>query len=284
MSTILRILLTLALFTIASATTAQQRRVTPVAPPSGINQNPSANDRSNLLESIDSQGNVIFIDTIAGQEVPDTIVMTKVISMQYPLLESLIIGVNLWDGAMRLLGQQYGLTSVRAQLSLHNRYIPTLEFGMGNADDTPDGMNYTFRSKPAPFLKLGLSYNIFYNSNPDYQLVFGIRYGVSHFSYAVDNVTVDEGYWNDPAHFSLPQQSVTSGYLEAGLGIKVKIARPISLGWDIMYHSIIHESRNRYGRPMIIPGYGKRQGAFTGAFYVMYTLPLSKRSTPPPAP
>lgn len=224
--------------------------------------------------------NIIFIDTVAGTEVPDTTVMTRVIKMTYPLLESVTVGVNLWDGAMRILGQKYGIGSVRAQLSLHNRYIPSFEFGLSNANDTPDGMNYTFKSGMAPYFKIGGSYNVFYNSSPDYQLLAGLRYGITHFSYDVTNVTVDEGYWGDPAHFSLPRQNATVGYIEVGLGVKVKIARPISLGWEFMYHNIIHQSKTTYGKPMIIPGYGKRNGAFTAAFYIMYTLPLSK--TPPP--
>lgn len=262
-----------------------QRRITPVAPPSGHNENATATDRSNLKEEIDANGNVIFIDTIAGTEVADTTVMTRVIGMVYPRFQSLTLGVNVWDGAMRALGQHYGLGSVRASLSLHNRYVPMVEVGLSTANDTPNGNNYTFRSPLAPYFKIGFGYNIFYNSNPDYQLTFGLRYCLTNFSYEVTDVTVDEGYWDDPARFSLPSQRVTAGFFEFAIGLKVKIAGPISLGWDLIYHNRLHESANRYGAPMIIPGFGKRDSKFTANFNVMYTIDLSgnRRLNPVPA-
>ncbi|MCM1110207.1 MAG: DUF6048 family protein [Clostridium sp.] len=270
----LRTFLLLAVILLSAAGAAAQRRVTPVAPPAGKNENTQADsfDRSRLKETVDASGNIILIDTVAGREYADTTVVTRVIGMKYPRLESMDFGVNLWDGAMRALGQHYGLVSFRGQLSLHNRYIPSVEIGLGTANDTPDGMNYTFRSPLAPFVKIGFGYNIFYNSNPDYRLTFGVRYGLSNFSYTVDNVTVDEGYWGSEAHFSLPSQRVTAGWIEAGLGIKVKIASAVSMGWEVVYHSCIHESRARYGRPMIIPGYGKRNSSFAAGVYLMYTI------------
>lgn len=272
------ILTTALIIALAGGTAARgQRRVTPVSPPAGTNANPKKDARAHIKESIDAQGNVILIDTVTGTEVADTTVMPmlNVKKMLYPLMESLTVGVNLWDGAMRALGQHYGLGGVRVQLSLHNRYFPTAEAGVGCAATTPDGMNFTYRSSAAPYLRLGMGYNVFYNSNPDYRLIFGLRYGISHFSYRVDNVTVDEGYWGEASHFALPSQRLTAGWFEAGAGIHVKIARPISMGWEVMYHSLVHESRNTYGPPMIIPGYGKRRGAFAAAFYLMWTIGLS---------
>lgn len=63
------------------------------------------------------------------------------------------------------------------------------------------------------------------------------------------------------------------------LGLKVKIAGPLSLGWNVVYHSILHESAAPYGKPMYIPGYGKRSSAITANFSIIYTLPLNKRTT-----
>lgn len=282
----LMVILTFAAILIAaiSSEASAQRRVTPVAPPAGTNANPK-DTRSNIKETVDAQGNVILIDTITGTEVVDTTAFAplNVKKMIYPLMESLTVGVNIWDGAMRALGQHYGIGGIRAQLSLHNRYFPMAEVGLGTANDTPDGMNFTYRSSLAPYLKLGIGYNVFYNSNPDYRLIFGLRYGLSNFSYRISDVTVDEGYWGQESKFSIASQRATAGWMEFGAGLHVKIARPISLGWEVMYHSLIHQSHNTYGPPMIIPGYGKRHGAFAAAFYVMYTLGLSKNRPEPPA-
>lgn len=260
-----------------------QRRITPVTEPAGRNENSQAKaaDKSNLMESLDSNGNIILIDTVTGTEYVDTTAVGKrVIAMIYPRLYQLSVGVNIWDAALRALGQHYGLGSARVTLSLHNRYFPSFEAGLSTADETPDGGNYTFRSGLAPYFKLGFAYNLFYNSNPDYQLMVGLRYGLSAFSYKVDNVTVDEGYWGDAAHFDIPSTRSTTGWLEVAAGLKVRIAGPVSLGWDLIYHRRLHQSATPYGPPMVIPGYGKRGSSFTGNFSVIYTIDLARGRKP----
>ena len=126
--------------------------------------------------------------------------------------------MNVWDPIMRALGQKYGLGDVWAELSMHNRYFPFLAIGVGNINDTPVDKNYTFKSPVAPYFKLGGSYNFFYNSNPDYRLQMGLRYGFSTYKWSVLDVTVDEGYWNAPTNYSLKDLSNTAGYLEVTFG------------------------------------------------------------------
>lgn len=268
-------------FMVSSSALLAQRRITPVPVKPGTSGTPEKKDdtfnRTNVISQTDAEGNTIFIDTLSGQEVPDTTILPKVKKMEFPLLYGLNFGVDIWDPVMRILGQHYGLASVWAELNLHNRYLPIVEFGFGQANDTPDGMNFTYKSNLAPFFKIGANYNAFYNSNPNYQLNVGIRYGFSPFSYSITDVTVDEGYWGDPAHFSIPSQSATVGFFELVAGVKVKIFGPISMGWMVRYHSIIHESKNTYGQPMYIPGYGKRGSSITGSFSIIYTLPLNRK-------
>ena len=200
--------------------------------------------------------------------------------MEYPLLHEVVAGVNVWDPVMRALGQKYGLGDVWGELSMHNRYFPFFAIGLGNCNDTPVDKNYTFKTPLAPYFKIGASYNFLYNSNPDYKLQMGLRYGFSTYKWSVLDVTVDEGYWGQPSHFSLEGLSHTAGYLEVTFGIKVKIAGNFSAGWTLVYHSVLHESKSPYGRPMYIPGYGKRNGAFTANFSVMYTIPINKKPSP----
>ena len=44
--------------------------------------------------------------------------------IQYPLLNGLMIGVDLFDPAARLFGQKYGAYQVSAELNLYNRFFP----------------------------------------------------------------------------------------------------------------------------------------------------------------
>lgn len=274
------ILLLMCVLGIASA--GAQRRINPVTPPPSTagtrkDAKPAEFDKSRLAEMKDAQGNTVLVDTVSGEEYVDTTAMPKVVGNIYPLLHAVTVGVDVWDPVMKILGQQYGGIGFWGELSLHNRFKPVVEFGLSSADISPDGFNYTFKSPMAPYFKIGAGYNVFYNSNPDYQLVFGIRYGFTPYKWHISGQT-NAGYWPSQP-IDIPDQKATAGYFELTAGIKVKIYRGISLGWHIKYHSLIHESKSAYGKPMYIPGYGKRGTPISGGFSIMYTLPLNKKTT-----
>lgn len=264
------------------AAAAQQRRVNPVKPPrpgqAALARKPGEIDRTRLVERLDAQGNIILVDTVTGLEFVDSAALAQKPRNLYPLWESVDIGIDIWDPVMRLLGQQYGVGSAYARLSLHNRFFPLVEAGLGKADITPDGSNFTFRSPMAPFFKIGADYNIFYNNSPSYALLAGLRYGFTSFKWSVDDVTVPGSYWDDPSSFAIPSQKATAGFLEISLGVRVKLIGPLSAGWQFKFRSILHESRNIHGDPLYIPGFGKRGSGVSGAFSLIYTIPLNRRA------
>lgn len=277
-------LLTLLLLTLIATAlpTAAQRRITPVKPSAAITSQKEDEEQKRRLEKsrlarrTDAEGNIIFVDTVSGEEWIDTTTVKTSTKNIYPLMESISVGVNIFDPVMRLFGQQYGGADIWTELSLHNRYKPIVEFGLGSADITPDGQNFTFRSPLAPYFRLGCSYNIFYNNTPDYQLSFGFRYGFSTFRYSIDDVTIGTGYWDDPAHISFPSQNATAGWLEITAALKVKIYKAFSMGWTLKFHSLLHESKNTYGKPMYIPGYGNRENILDVSLSLIYTFTLNK--------
>lgn len=285
MRNFLNIIIIVLTLTVSSVGLAQ-RRVTPVTTPvptkSVKKDEPKEMDRTHVVEQIDANGNTILVDTLTGKEFVDTLQVVKLPKNIYPLLNSVTAGVNIFDPFARLLGQQFGGVDFWGEISLHNRFFPRFVLGMGQSDITPDGMNYTFKSPLAPYFKIGCGYNAFYNSNPDYQFVIGLIYGFSPFKYEVTDVTVDEGYWQDPSHFSIPSRNYSAGWLEITFGLRVKAVGPWSLGWEFKYHSILHEGKAPEGRPMYIPGYGKRSTALTVGFSVMYTIPFKDGNKPIP--
>lgn len=232
-ATPLHIFLGLLLLLALAIPVAAQRKITPVQPKgaaSTIGKNTKeADPKANLAEQLDAQGNVVFIDTISGEEWVDSTII-KDTKMIYPLIESATVGVNIWDPVMRILGQHYGGADAWAELSLHNRYKPVFEFGLSTCNDTPDGMDYRFKSPMAPYFKIGINYNMLYNSNPAYQLLVGLRYGFTPYKYEVTDVVTPPGYWNESTTFSVPSQNATAGFIELVAGVRVKIFRQISLG------------------------------------------------------
>lgn len=265
-----------------------QRRVTPVNNAStatqAVNQSVVSTDslaRRNVVEMTDAQGRRIYVDTIAGTEWVDSAPATrKIPRMEQPLLYAASVSVDVASPLMRVFGRKYGISEVAAAINLHNRYIPTLEIGVGQACNTPDGGNYTYRSDLSAYFRIGADYNFIYNSNPDYMFFAGVRYGLSPFSWSVTDVTpVGGNYWGQQEGFSIAPIKSTIGYFQFLLGLRVKIAGPISLGWTLRWQSMIHQSKSIYGEPWYIPGYGTRGSSLNFTFAVTYTLKLKNKTS-----
>lgn len=265
-----------------------QRRVTPVTAGSknitGINENKQPGDsidRSRLVSMVDDQGNKILVDTVTGREVPDTLAIDRpqgrVPKMIYPLLYSASVGVDIWDPLMRLFGQSYGVLGFSAELNLHNRYIPVVEVGLGNASSTPNNQNYTYHVGLTPYFRIGANYNFLYNSNPDYQFVAGLRLGWTRFDYQLRDVSIDDSYWGENRVVDFPTQTSSVTYLNVNFGLRVKIWEPISMGWNIRFRTILRETEQPNGKPWYIPGYGSRNGLITGSFSIYYTFSLAEK-------
>ena len=225
----------------------------------------------------DENGNIVMVDTVTGEEWIDSTMLPKPPKMKMPLLYSAEIGVNVWDPLMRAFGQKYGGIDFSGAINLHNRYIPTFEAGFGMAHKTPAEMNFTYKSPLAPYFKLGLDYNFFYNSNPDYRLFAGFRYGFSAFSFSICDVSFNDSYWGETGTINFPSQNVTAGWFELLIGLRVKIAGPVSAGWTFRYHSILHQTHPASGEAWYVPGYGTTTSSITGSFYFTYTIDLASK-------
>lgn len=265
-----------------------QRRINPVETPATTTRpvNELANDtarinariRASMAHYHDENGNIIYIDTVTGREWRDSTAMLQKIPMKYPLLSSVSVGVDIWNPVMRAFKQHYGLIDFSAKVNLHNRYQPVFETGLGMAKNTPADNNFTYKSPLSVYFRLGCDYNFLYNSSPDYQFTLGLRYGFSPFSYSITDISINSDYWGETAHPEIPTQHSTVGWWELAIGLRVKLWGPISAGWTLRYHQLLHESKAAYGKPWYIPGYGSRQGAITGSFTFYYTLDFSKKA------
>lgn len=267
-----------------------QRRITPINTIATATQpiNENANDtarinaklRATMAHYHDENGNIIYVDTITGKEWRDSTAMEVKIPMKYPLLESVSVGVNIWDPVMRIIGQRYGIVDFLAQISLHNRYKPTVEIGFGAANSTPEDNNFTYKSPLSIYYKVGIDYNFLYNSSTDYQFFAGARLGISPFSYSLTNISIDSDYWGETARPTIPSQHTTVLWCEFGAGLHVKLWGPISAGWTFKFHSLLKEKTSKFGQPWYIPGYGARGNSITGAFHITFTIPLNKKPEP----
>ena len=262
---------------------AAQRRVTPVTPVNATQlaekreQPDTAKNRKpdSVVKRIDDTGREYMVDTISGNEWVDSLALktAKPVGNVYPLWHAVSVGVNLWDPLMRALGAKKGGVGFWAELSLHNRFNPVVEAGIGAADETPSGYNYHYSSPVAPYFKAGMNYNFLFRKTCDYQFLGGIRYGCSPFKYSVTGTLTNE-YWQTETPVDVPTQNCFYGYLEVLAGVRVKLAGNLSAGWMVMYHTVLHHNSLAYGQPSYIPGFGNRTTALGLQISLIYKFPL----------
>lgn len=274
-----------ALIVLTAAT--PRRRVSPVETAGAVTQsvNETAGDTSRINAKrraeagkvyVNSSGYNVYVDTVSGDEwIDSTVLIARVPKMEFPLMDAVAVGVNVWDPLMRAFGQHYGIGELWGELSLHNRYKPVIELGLGAARHRPAGRSFTYRSPLSFYFRAGINYNFLYNSDPAYSVFVGLRYGFSAFSYSIDDVTVDAPYWGESAHFDIATQHGTAGWGEFVAGLRVKLWGPISAGWTVRFKHMIHRGKAPRGEPWYTPGFGTA-GLVSGSLSIIYTLPLKR--------
>lgn len=165
-----------------------------------------------IMHYYDKHGNplnepVMFLASL------DTV--TKVKSKPvYPTYNGVNVGLNFGDLIFMAFGQKHASFDVWANVSLWNWLFPTLECGLGYINDTPDKMNYTYKSGPSMYAKIGFNYNFLYKSNPAYQFFVGFRAGFSNFKYDVTDIRINSEYWEESQNLSLTGLKSTCWYGE----------------------------------------------------------------------
>lgn len=197
----------------------------------------------------------------------------------YPAYNGMNVGLNFGDLIFMAFGQKYASFDLWANVSIHNWLFPVLECGLGYADSTPSKQNFTYRTKPSFYAKVGLNYNFLYKSNPDYQVYLGLRAGFSNFGYDVTNATITNDYWQQSQNVQLTGLRSTSFYGEVLAGLQVKIVSHFSLGWSVRWHFNFHTTKQFDSAPWFIPGYGA-SSPFGFTVSAIWTIPAKTKPAP----
>ena len=255
-------------FCVASAQ-SDQRRITPVKPNTNTVLRPGKGTSEEIIQKY-IQG-----DTAAARakELKDSL---SRIYKHYPLLTDVTFGINFIDPLLMAFGQAFASVDVSATLNMWNRLQPVVELGMGYAKDTPDGLNYTYRGKLSPYARLGVNYNFMFKKSPDYQVFIGGRVGFSSFTYEVTQVAFHNGYWGENGTFDLAGLRSSAIWGEMLAGLRVKLWRNLSMGWQARYHGIFKYKKNGFSAPWFVPGFGPRGRKFAFSMSIYYTLPFAQ--------
>lgn len=220
-----------------------------------------------------------YADSLAKDSLKtDSIRMAK--RQMHPLLKNVTVGLNIWDPLMRAFGKDYGGGSVWASLNMRNRYFPTLEFGIGAAKDTPEDGNYTYKSNPAFFAKVGANYNFMATKDERYKLYAGFHLGWTSFKYDVTDIKINDGLWGNEDAINILGQKSHAFWGEFQLGLQVNIIKNFSLGWGLKYMVPFNIKENPNSRPWYIPGYGPRDNKLSVHLNIIYEFQLKQKGKP----
>lgn len=201
---------------------------------------------------------------------------------RYPLFNGLNVSVDIFDPLYDLFLANHASYEAQAMVDLHHRFFPMGSFGMGYAEEksnngiefsTGKKQEFTFKSDMSPFLKLGMAYNLRYNSTKpnDLYMLFA-RYGIAHNKADLTNIYYASAYWDDTHLPDMLDQSYTTQWIEAGVMLKVQLIKHVSLGWDLYAKIKLSQSGTEYGKPAFVPGYGDCSSIFGFNFRIYYDI------------
>lgn len=180
--------------------------------------------------------------------------VTTVVKDTVPLFRGISVGVDVVGAAMAVMSD-YGQYEGVAVVNLKDKYFPTIEIGIGNADKKDDITGTTFTTR-APYFRIGTDFNVMKNKHDIYRVIVGARAAYTSFSYDFGNPNVKDPIWGGPVDYSV--SNVPCNFLWAELvgGVNAKILGPIHLGWTVRYRARLYAKSSPYGAPWYVPGYG----------------------------
>ena len=187
-----------------------------------------------------------------------------------PFYNGTYVGVDIYGIGSKMLGGDFMSSEVSIGVNLKNKFIPTIEFGMGGTDTWNEtGIHY--KSKTAPFFRIGVDYNTMAKKKEKNSYLYvGLRYAFSSFKYDVSTLPVDDPIWGGSiGNPSLEDDYWGGSVLFSHLGMKG------CMGWSVRMKYKTNASTNEYANPWYVPGYGKFKSNNMGITYsLIYKLPL----------
>lgn len=221
-----------------------------------------------LAVSAFAQGKSIPKSTKIAEELP--LELPDSVKYRYPLFNGLSATLNIFDPILGLFAWKHANYEATVTADIHHRFFPQVTFGLGYSSEENDNQ-LRFKVKATPFFKVGMLYNFKYNStDPKFYYYVLARYGFSSFSADIENLKYTDGYWNDFTPTESYKQDYTAHWVEIGGGVKVLIAGPISLGWELTVRPLLTSGDNKYGSPYFVPGRGTHWLSF--AFNLTYDI------------
>ncbi len=169
-------------------------------------------------------------------------------------------------GPVMMAVSDYGQYEAAFHLNLKGKYFPVVEVGYGKADHTEEATQVTYKTA-APYFRVGVDFNVLKNKQDIYRLLVGARYAFTSFKYDLSSPGVKDPVWGDTSPYAAEGVACSYHWLEAAVGVDVKIAGPVHLGWSLRYKQRLSANEGTLGKSWYVPGYGKTGTSSFGALF-----------------
>lgn len=158
-----------------------------------------------------------------------------------------------------------------AQVNLKNKYFPTLEAGFAGAKkSSADDIHFKTNGL---FGKLGMDIPVFKPKKQSTQennlFLAGVRLGISHFNYSLNNLVITDGYWGGSETINFDKTPSTKFWFEINAGLRVEVFKNTFMGWNIKNRHLINKAKPGEIAPWYIPGYGLGKDSGWGFSYTI---------------
>ncbi len=181
------------------------------------------------------------------------------------LFRGFAVSVDVVGPVMKAVGD-YGQYEAALHFNLRDKYFPVVEIGYGIADHTEETTKLSYKTK-APFFRIGADFNVLKNKHDIYRLYAGARYGFTSYKYDLSSPGVEDPTWGGTTEYEATDMKCNYHWLEAGIGVDVKIVGPFHLGWYVRYKQRLAANEGELGKSWYVPGYGKTGTTGFGALF-----------------
>lgn len=181
------------------------------------------------------------------------------------LFRGFSVSADLVGPVMMAVGD-YGQYEAALHLNLKDKYFPVFELGYGRADHTEETTQLSYKTS-APYFRIGADFNVLKNKHDIYRLFVGVRYAFTSFKYDLSSPGVNDPVWGGVTPYEATDVKCNYHWLEAGLGVDVKLAGSLHLGWSLRYKQRLSADEGTLGKAWYVPGFGETGTAAFGALF-----------------
>jgi hypothetical protein len=137
---------------------------------------------------------------------------------------------------------------------------------------------YDYRTKGFYF-RTGFDVNLLKpeKSQGRYAVGFGLRYGLSHFTYEIPAIT-HENYWGK-YQSSVSATDEWAHFVEISPFVRAEVIKNLSLGWTISLRKMIDPGTGQHLKPVYLPGYGNGAKSFSPgiSYFIIWSIPFRNK-------